>query len=300
MVVILDSKMSELAEALIYLSIASLAVAPAVFPLVLGSIGPLLARQKYIRSELAAEAVAIFSSTGKPARPRGDLEALDAIDKHVKTTKAKQRSYSRKTRDYSIRWALLFPMSCWAVSLTLASIQRFSGLRNIGIESYLNTGAIVFLVAGYVQVLRTLAAVYDLHIDSAANLELETSDPFLQDPGQPGSRQGTIQINMVVRNVSLKVASNVQFEVEVPKQGLIFPAEKPKQITRMGREVSIIYTSVFPALKTLDSFIYFLIIIPAQPGEHLLRIRATSNEGATDSHSVIVRALGNASSLRSS
>lgn len=281
--------MSELAEALIYLSIASLAVAPAVFPLVLGSIGPLLARQKYIRSELAAEAVAIFSSAGKPTKPRSDLEALDAIDKHVKKTKSKQRSYSQKTRDYSIRWALLFPMSCWAASLFLASLQRFSALRNTGIENYLNMGAIAFLVAGYVQVLRTLSAVYDLHVDSAANLELETSDPFLQDPTQPGNKQGTIQINMVVRNISLKVASNVQFEVEVPKRGLIFPAEKPKQITRMGREVNIIYTSVFPALKTLDSFKYFLIIIPAEPGDHLLRIRATSNEGATDSHSITVR-----------
>lgn len=282
--------MSEFAEALIYLSIASLAVAPAVFPLVLGSIGPLLARQKYIRSELAAEAVAIFSSAGRPTKPRSDLEVLDVMERNVKTTKAKQRSYSRKTRDYSIRWALLFPMTCWAVSLILASLQRFSALRNTGIENYLNIGAIVFLVAGYVQVLRTLSAVYDLHVDSAANLELETFDPILQDhPSQPGDRFGKVQIDMVVRNISLKVASNVQFEIEVPRRGLIFPAEKPKQIIRMGREVSIIYTPIFPALKTLDSFKYFLIIRPVEAGDHLLRIRATSNEGATDSHGITLR-----------
>lgn len=274
--------MTQSIEVVIYLAIASLALLPAVFALAAGSFGPLLARRRFQESE-AYEDLA----TGLEAALRADQsQSLVEIEKAVEAQKRQFRRTAGMTADVSFGRAVMVPATAWSFALGLACVLKFSNVVPARFQDAAAIAAFVLLAIGYLQLLKTLRSSSRAAGDSATSLDLRVSEPFETEASKKGAKQFTLQVDMVAANRSSTVERSVQFEVEIPPRGIITPVGKPKEIERNGRLRRVLYTPHFPVLKPQDSYKQFLLLVPVESGNYTLRVRATSEDGLSETKRV--------------
>lgn len=280
--------MSSLLEVVLWTAIASLALLPAVYAVVLNVLKPLIAARQAREASLTTRHALVAM---EPREGMTDRQALSALDARIKTYDADLQDLRSKGKHMSFRRALITPGVLWLVAVFLSGAGRIAAsdaqaLMQSGTSSspIVALGWLTFAVScaclllGYGQVAATLSATRDAIEDSLPRLDMAASQPYESTASANGTQPWTLQIDMEVSNTSTTVARNSQIEIICQNaEDLYFPVLKPKRMTRDGQSITSGFTPSFH-IKGMDSYLQYLLIRPNRPGTYRLTFVPRSDD----------------------